>query len=157
MTVDVAKKWIIHFQNRIILQKLPNPLYTFYLDLLLRFSCGKTCDDVNERICEVVNYLKHNLPQLCKPNTLVNTDVFLTDCKFYQLRVTIIYGKAQLILGEESLIFKNKKYYLNITNLIQTNLAEEFWYIPLQLRIEVKLDLNSEWVDLFSLQNVQIL
>lgn len=168
MTIDIAKQWVIHFQNRIILQKLPNPIYTFYMDILLRYTCEETCEYVNEKICDVIDYLKNHLPTICVkiPNT--QTDTPLIDCKFYQLRISIYYvdpsvppelavGKFTIItLDETALIFKNKQYYININDLLKTNIPEEFWNDEKKLHIEVKYDFNSEWVDLYPLQSLQI-
>ena len=157
MTKALAIGWIIHFQTRIILSKLPNPIHVIYLDLLIRYACELTCKDIKDKICEVIKYLDIELPIKCKPTVnMADPEVFLIGCNFYQLEIRIFYFLTEVIKNESDLKFENGKYYLDINKLLKESVPQPFWTTTIAFQIRVKYNFNDNWVNLYPLQNIVI-
>lgn len=161
MTKGQIKAWILHFQNRIILQDNPVPLHHYLLNLLFKIYNDASC--ITDA-CTIVEYLNCNLPKLiftynkAQPFNVLEVKVTEPCENVFDVQVNIStslnsFVPYTLLNNPEFFTFKNdSSYYFNIGKYIELNPSLFPSYIYISSLI--KQTLTSPFT--INLNNIQI-
>lgn len=160
MTQEQLKKWILHFQNRIILLNDPIQLYFSLIKVLYRKYDNENC---SIDICPIINYLDCNLPKLefsyTKGNSNLNNEFLLLEgCKsFLDIKVFIKIGEGSFygytfLNNIDFFVIKNGNVYFNVKKHL--NSFSSVLPNNVYLNYSIKYNTTSEYEQILETTNI---